>query len=200
MELSYPSYSRLPERGLFTSPRDWRLGKELATTASLLFEQQMWCLGQDIKHEPNLLISYGFTRERPPEGIRGSTMYRSDGFLLWGFGVIAIGRGLGSIGIRRGSFSPTWTHQEVELQELWQVEEFPSFTLPTSHRDNWRAALLLERTFNRLADYEGWVTKVCGADYRRSLLRSAPAKKTLSARSLESAWREILKKYSSCTG
>jgi len=191
----HPSSNRDTRWRLFDSPRHWSLSRELKENASLLFEQQMWCFGQDIKRDPNLLLSYGFSRERPPEG--GSTMYRSDGIFLWGFGIIATAPGLGSISIKRSGFSPTWATDEVSVKSLWEPERFPSFSSPISQRDHWRAALLLERTFAWLAEYEAWISKECGSYYRRSLLQTAPEKRAVPGESMERTWKEILKRYSS---
>lgn len=42
-----------------------------------LFDQQLWCWGQVIRRpEGNLLLAYGMTRQRLPETIKGSSLYR----------------------------------------------------------------------------------------------------------------------------
>ena len=66
--------------------------------AAALLDQQMWCWGCDIRHgEGNVLLQYGFSRWRPPEGTLGSTAYQLEAppsrqVVLWGFGV-GIGTG-----------------------------------------------------------------------------------------------------------
>ena len=71
-----------------------------------LLEQQMWCWGQDIRcPEENLLLRYGFTRVRSPEGISGSSasMLPQDDdhtMTLWGFGLFYAQRSIGGIFIR----------------------------------------------------------------------------------------------------
>lgn len=71
-----------------------------------LLHQQCWNWGRDIvRPEGNLLLEAGFVKQRPPEGIAGSTRYAlrlADGgcWMLWGFGFFyatpELGQGAGS--------------------------------------------------------------------------------------------------------
>src|SRR5689334_2275112 len=82
-----------------------------------LFHQQMWCWGCDIRRpEGNLLLMYGFERERPPEGVHGSSSYflhtpTERGIRLWGFGLFFTQQGQGSLFLQRYGFAPRWRSQ-----------------------------------------------------------------------------------------
>lgn len=184
---------------LFDAVNEFALPPSLEQRAARLLEQQMWCLGHDIRHERNLLLEYGFSRERPPHGVRGSSTYRieKEGLTLslWGFGILAANRGMGTLAIKRHGFTPSWSSQELLTRDVWQAHDLPSLGTPTEKKEQWQAALLLEKTMSFMADYEAWIIKRCGERYRSSVIKRWTQKPLIGGQKMEAGWRELRKSY-----
>jgi hypothetical protein len=94
----------LPERG--------QSGQQRNRIASVLLDQQMWCWGRDIvRSEGNLLLQFGFRKERPPATVSGCTAYILTPFpgcqlILWGFGLFFGLESSGGVFLRRYEFKP----------------------------------------------------------------------------------------------
>ena len=88
---------------------------------TMLFDQQLWCWGQDIRRaEGNALLAYGFTKHRPPEGKHGSTAYewRSSGrnrVVLWGFGFFYGDGDRGGLFLQRYKFAMGTPNRQQQL-------------------------------------------------------------------------------------
>ena len=56
------------------------------------FTKQIYAFGKDILYERNLLLEYGFTKQKPPGDGPGTSQYslteQDDKIILWGFGMI----------------------------------------------------------------------------------------------------------------
>ena len=100
--------------------------RKIGTT---LLDQQLWCWGQDVRRaEGNALLTYGFTKHRPPEGKHGSTAYEWRGagrsrVILWGFGFFYGDGGRGGLFLQRYKFAP---------KQIAAVD----FSLPNGNRSN----------------------------------------------------------------
>lgn len=80
--------------------------------AETLLDQQFWCWGQDVRYPGgNLLLDYGFVRQRPPAGQRGSSAYTlaptpGRHLVLRGFGLSYAADGVGNLFLPRYGFAP----------------------------------------------------------------------------------------------
>jgi hypothetical protein len=153
------------------------LGKEEVKKGTALLHQQMWCWGCDIRRpEGNLLLTYGFTRERPPEGVLGSSAYslhRPDGrgMGLWGFGLFATQEGEGSLFLKRYEFAPRLSSLTTLPTTIWTLAQLPPLRLPQTEEE----ASFLQRLFRDLlleiSRYERRVRETRGEAYREGCLK-----------------------------
>ena len=138
--------------------------------------QQMWCWGQDIKHEEgNLLLSYGFTCKRPPEGEKGSTAYLlkprdQESLMLWGFGLCYARSQMGGMFLKRDCFTPRWMPNSDVLTSTWNRAKFPETSLPQTPEEGRIACTLLASALYWMSSYEQWILSTLGLEYRQSCL------------------------------
>jgi hypothetical protein len=154
----------------------------------LAWRQQFYALGRDILHEEgNLLVRYGLRKRPRGTEDRPFTEYIWNGIAdcgdrrqehlvghdvhLWAFGVYSELRGAGGIFYSRASLRP------------WFVEEPP--TTPLKSHDEWmhwlsdhsqrrlssrpreeESVVFRRQLFVWLSNYERWVLKEIGQDYR----------------------------------
>ncbi|HWL07596.1 MAG TPA: hypothetical protein VNQ76_04265 [Planctomicrobium sp.] len=174
--------------------RGWCYPRPVQRLAERLLTQQIWCFGQDIKSpHGNLLIEYGFQRHRGNSSQRaGSTCYRYDDehrhINLWGFGLFYGERKLGGLYLGRFKFQPQWACVESLAQGIHWPEKLPAFSRP-GQADEWRRAhQLCRRMLNWIADYEAWVIRHSGMDYRRTCLNEWP-RRACDAGQIAACWR-----------
>ncbi len=166
-----------------TSPRQY-LSNAIARRGKALLHQQCWLWGQDIKRlEGNLLLVHGFERLRPPDGLSGSSQYTlslpgNQSVRLWGFGIY-FGSESG-IFLNRFEFIP----REARMADLWQAREMTG--LPRA-----KSLALLTQILRWIGDYEAWVLRMLGAEYRKSCLCGFQGANTTRPDLIPAVWREL---------
>jgi hypothetical protein len=164
--------------------------------ATVLLDQQMWCWGRDVvRGEGNLLLQFGFRKERPPAGVSGCTAYVLTLFpgcqlVLWGFGLFFGLVSCGGMFIRRYGFDPVWTDRPALPGIIWCVEGLPPFRPPQSHHERSCTQRLLAATGRWVASYEQWVLDTVGLEYRWSCLRQWH-KPIIPAERVPEEWQRI---------
>ncbi len=164
--------------------------------AAALLDQQMWCLGQDIRNpEGNVLIRFGFQRHRQTRTLGRTsayvlTPYPSSQLALWGFGQFYGQGSSGGIFLRRYQFTPAWMPHAQLAEIAWDAAGYPSCHPPCSPEERSHTRRLLSCGLRWFAGYEQWVTDTFGPDYRRWCLNSW-RQATVPAESIASAWQEL---------
>jgi hypothetical protein len=167
-----------------------------------LFDQQMWCFGQDIRYpEGNLFLEYGFTRERPPEGINAGSNYIWHGeqhqlLMLWGFGLFYSQQPQGGIFLQRFGFHPHFTSDWQQSQQIWSPRDFSLLTLPCCPEEQRTVQNLLVSCLLWIISYEEWIEHRCGHAYRHECLKNWK-KHVIAADQMTVAWRALAKQYQS---
>lgn len=144
--------------------------------ADSLLNQQFWLWGQDIRRrEDNLLLSYGFTRLRPPADIQGSNRYvlRLDDHrvvVLWGFGFFYGLRDRGGVYISRTHLAPLITPGWEPPADVWQPSDVPPYRSPEGPDDWSRISPLLVDALQWISAYESRILDELGAEYRQACL------------------------------
>lgn len=140
-----------------------------------LLNQQFWLWGQDIRRaEGNALLRHGFTRQRPPAGVRGSSAYTLDlgagrAVTLWGFGFAYRDPAAGSLYVSRFRLAPLLLGTPGNgLSQVWEPTRLPPRRKPTSADDWARAHALLVPALRWVSAYEHWVVAVLGLEYRQA--------------------------------
>ena len=163
---------------------------------TVLLDQQLWCWGQDIcRAEGNALLTYGFTKHRPPEGKHGSTAYEWRGsdrsrVILWGFGFFYGDGDRGGLFLQRYKFAPKQTAGVDFSLPIWKSEQLPELTHPCDVEAWCRVFNLLTQGLTWIGDYEQWIISEYGLDYRQRCT-DAWKKKRIPAHEMAAKWHEL---------
>jgi hypothetical protein len=177
-----------------------RLPLEVRKTGTALFDQQMWCWGQDIRRsEGNLLLAYGLTRLRPPESIKGSSAYHwSDTetrqVILWGFGIAYIQAGVGGLFLKRFGFTPRLLTTVASLNQVWTLDQLPKVRTPRTDEEGRQTLALFAPLLEWISVYEQWIQATCGGAYRQRCL-SAWQRTICPADAIAEEWKRLAMLY-----
>jgi hypothetical protein len=138
-----------------------------------LLHFQCWLWGCDIRRaEGNLLLEYGFSRQRPPVGAAGSSAYllslAPDAVLvLWGFGAFCGDPGTGGVYLKRYEFTPVFVAHLNAHRLPWLPDQLRPVALPAEPGARQRMHRQFVTLIEWIAQYERWVRDSCGLAYRR---------------------------------
>lgn len=160
---------------------DWSDGRVLCALADF----QLWCLGQDIRHpNGNLLLAYGASRVRAPEGSEGSTRYvipaaAPTELLLWGFALVVRESGNRPTVLRRHQRTLRLLPASFCAETVWRPEHLPRGVSPRVEPERIAVHRGLEVLAQQLITYERWLRKQVGAAWRNECHRRMPRAKQL---------------------
>lgn len=157
--------------------RSWRpLPARVQQRGAELLHLQCWLWGCDIRRpEGNLLLEYGFSRQRPPAGAAGSSAYlwttEPDTIIvLWGFGVFCGSPIDGGVYLRRYEFAPRYIPR-IETRRLpWLPNQVRSAVIPPEPAIQRRMRQQFTSLLEWIARYETWVRDSCGLEYRQQCI------------------------------
>jgi len=135
-----------------------------------LLDQQMWFLGRDFQHpDGNLLLRFGFARERPPAEVSGTSRYAiataAGTLVLWGWGAVwRDGHPLALL-LRRHGPGPRLTSALTSLDNVWAHTALVG-TPAQSDAEHARLHTLLADFADWVQHYEQWVRATCGESWR----------------------------------
>jgi hypothetical protein len=109
---------------------------------------------------------------------------------LWGFGIVYLEEGVGSLYLERRKFSPKLLPGSRLDGIAWRASDMPRCRMPRSERERTSAWRLLAGISERLSEYEAWVRDDFGEEYRRACVASWP-KKSASSEGMPEAWMEL---------
>lgn len=182
-------------RSLSKEPRRSALTRRQRHRAARLLDQELWCLGIDItRAEGNLLIDFGFERERPLERDSGSTAYHRERegieLTVWGFGVYASSAD-GGLFIRRYGFRPLYCRTTAPPRVVWAPERLPLLRSPRGTTERQKALRLCDGLTKSLAVYERWLVEAAGVEYRRDCVRRWRKKAVVAGEDMASEWERL---------
>lgn len=172
----------------------------LKKQGTALFNQQMWCWGQDIRRaEGNLLLEYGFTRRRPPEGVVGSSSYvlqtqEQHIVTLWGFGLLYTHTPSEGIFLKRYSFTPRLALNISSPPDAWALDQLPALSLPTNRQKRQVIEQLFASLLSWISVYETWVLHTYGLAYRHQCL-AAWGQVVCPAETMAAQWQHLAGSY-----
>lgn len=158
-----------------------------------MFDQQMWCWGCDIRNSSgNKMIEFGFSKTKTSDDkdvpSQYSIVYKDHLILLWGFGGLIRQSSNNAIFIGRCDFYPKRLESVAEDLIANDSKDIKKYFVKNK-------SLLYEVDYNLLRifydliiDYENWITKRMGIEYRQHTLNSWIKKKVVDAESLILTW------------
>lgn len=164
--------------------------------ASRLLDLQLWCLGQDVRQKPNLLLAYGFTKNRPPEKTPGSSEYAvrlapDMTLTVWGYGVHLARTHQCGLFLRRFGFAPRHTLAGYVPRDCWHVKAWKRARPPRTSAEELDTLDALATLANAFAQYEQWVIERVGMDYRIRNLAQWHRRPIVPADAIASTWDEL---------
>lgn len=151
-------------------------------TASMLFDQQMWCWGCDVRRTSgNLLVLYG-ANKRPSPDPRYRSAYvvplEGDALLhLWGWGLWVACPQRGSFFIGRSRLAMCYLREAILMPDAWQKRDLPLQDWELGHDDCTNARRLLTTALHWIGTYETWLSAQVTPDYRDRVLAKWPERK-----------------------
>lgn len=156
-----------------TTPSWLPLPASIQQRGAELLHLQCWLWGCDIRRpEGNLLLEYGFSRQRPPAGAAGSSAYlwtaETDAIIvLWGFGAFCGSPVDGGVYLKRYEFAPRYVPR-IETRRLpWLPNQVRAAVIPREPDIQQRMGRQFTNLLEWIAQYETWVRDSCGLEYRR---------------------------------
>lgn len=164
---------------------------------NVLLDQQLWFLGQDIRHpDGNALVRFGFERVRPSE-TGGTTCYRlaadaasNQALVVWGFALysgrvgerpddpVRSGRGGAPSGVllfrHAASARLVWPAMRLPLHK---PSELPRLVAPRTPEEQGELRDGLVRLAQQLRHYEEWTRGALGSTHRTRVLATLPRHK-----------------------
>lgn len=174
------------------NPKRWLetlMSKKRLQQATKLMDEQCWCWGTDIRYpDGNLLLTYGFRRERAPSPSVGSNMYSihlssTRLVVLWGWGLFYGDSTLGGIFIGRNGFAPLLTSASTIPSPIYSSSDLPTLRIPASEKEYHLASALVGNALRWIAHYEEWLLPIAGESYRLACLaewRKRPVEQLMS--------------------
>jgi len=162
-----------------------------------LTDQQLWCLGCDVRHPGFPWRDLGWSYQSRPDKTRGcgrlTAALPNGGHLsVWGFGFVATDALHGALWLDRRQFQLHCAGGFDPNRSIWALNEVPAFQKPRTPEQQMYAALLLAELADRMAEHECGVQALLGADYRHRCLQSWNFRRTaLPAGDMASFWRNI---------
>ena len=178
-------------------PHSIYIPKYLQNEWEKLFTKHLYCIGKDIRHKDNLLLQYGFTRQRPPNPDLGSSQYsfteQNDQVILWGFGMMFATKNEGLF-LWRHEFEPKFLKANSLLPNIWDPDQLPQRKIPKTQEEILLMLKLLVKSIKWLENYEIWVLAKCGQSYRNESLHGEYSS-DLHHNRLDEKWHKLSEKF-----
>ena len=164
-----------------------------------LLDIEMWCWGRDIAAVTgNTLLEYGFTRERPPDGVHGSSRYslgleNGSHIVLWGWGVFYSCSSECGVFLRRQRFNPRLIDTGEENATWWAPGDVRGLRLPVDTRECAALQKHLTDLLTWISGYERWIQRTHGTDYRRKCIAARNKATRIKAEDIPRLWENLAK-------
>ncbi len=136
-----------------------------------LTDQQLWCLGCDVRYRPELLQELGWNYHPRPDKYKGcgrlTGMLPDGGHLsMWGFGFLASDTAHGALWLDRKGFRPRRSDGVDTRLQIFTLHDLPLFRAPENTEQSDASLYLLDQLAERLADHEEDTLALLGPGYR----------------------------------
>jgi hypothetical protein len=148
------------------------LPRETRRLGVTLLDQQLWCWGQDVRCQPNLLVAHGFDKAPPPPGTPGPSAYHltlDEGrwVTLWAFGIGYGDPAYGGLFLARYGFAPRLLPDGTPPRQVWKQAQLGARLAGTEAACAAKRQLLAG-ALTWVAGYERWVRVQGHEDHRQA--------------------------------
>ena len=167
-----------------------RLGRQLT-------DQQLWCLGVDVRQKRLPFYEMGLRYQSRPSrdlGCGRLTGLLPDGghLSMWGFGFLAGDATHGALWLDRKGFRPCLARDWDPHRAVWDLRDLPAADPPRSGAEADALLFLLIQLAERLAEYEADALALAGEAARRDAVALWKFRNTaLPVQEVPEAWRRI---------
>ncbi len=172
---------------------------ETQRLAVRLFDQQMWCWGQDVIgfEGSNLLLEYGCTRVPSPDGKDRSRyeFYESENsVILWGFALWYTHTSIGSLLLKRHDFRPRVNLTSTTTPAIWRLIEPMPAQYPITELERSAAVTLSVEVLRFISQYEAWVVERAGLAHRQRVIGAYPDRRKgyIPAEDMAATWTRLV--------
>lgn len=162
-----------------------------------LTDQQLWCMGCDVRERPDLLAGLGWMYHPRPDKTSGcgrlTGMLPDGGHLsVWGFGFLARDVPHGVLWLDRKGFRPCRAGDIDVALPIFGKTDLPVFRAPENADEADAALFLLGQLAERMADYEEDVLVLRGVEARRrSVFQWKFRCSALDVEEMPGLWRRV---------
>lgn len=152
-----------------------RFDYKTLTLGRHLTDQQLWCLGWDVRARPDALSGLGWTYHSRPDKSKGcgrlTGMLPDGGHLsMWGFGFLACDHTHGALWLDRKGFRPRRADDVETSLPMFVQSDLPLFRAPENADQADAALFLLGQLAERMADHEEDILALVGKEYRQACI------------------------------
>ncbi len=162
-----------------------------------LTDQQLWCLGCDVRHPEFPWRELGWRYLSRPDKTRGcgrlTAALPNGGHLsVWGFGFVATDASHGALWLDRRQFQLHCAGGFDPNRSIWALNEVPDFQRPKTLDQQMSAAFLLAELADRMVEHERDVQALLGPAHRKHCIQNWNFRRTaLPAGDMASFWSKI---------
>ncbi|GEM_PF-1244024 len=167
-----------------------RLGRRLT-------DQQLWCMGCDLRTAHFPLKELGWTLHARPDKSRGCArltgMLPDGGHLsIWGFGFLARDLTHGAMWLERKGFRPRRRDDWDPTVPMFELKELPLFRSPEDEDQSDAILFLLIQLAERLADHEEDCNAILGKEHRARCIQQWKFRcSALAPEDMPQLWRQL---------
>jgi len=174
-----------------------RFDYKTLTLGRRLTDQQLWCLGCDVRAQREKLPELGWTYQPRPNKNKGCGrligMLPDGGDLsMWGFGFMAQDLTHNVLWLDRQGFRPRRKEDINPALPIFGPSDLPKFRAPENEDQADDVLFLLGQLAERLADHEEDTLSLLGTDYRRRCIAEWKFRcSALELIDVPALWRQI---------
>lgn len=163
----------------------------------LLTDQQLWCLGCDVRNPTCVIERFGWTYEARADKTKGcgrllGQLSKGGHLSMWGFGFMAFDTAHGALWLDRRGFRPRGNATVDPKLPIVRSKDLPPFRTPETADQANALLFMLGQLAERMEQHEHDILTFLGAEYRRRCLAQWKFNRTaLDPGDIPKAWGKI---------
>ncbi|MDF3129689.1 hypothetical protein P0Y35_10830 [Kiritimatiellaeota bacterium B1221] len=174
-----------------------RFDYEILRLGRLLTDQQLWCLGCDVRARRCDLKRLGWDYHPRPDKTKGcgrliGTLPLGGQLSMWGFGFMATDTVHGTLWLDRKGFRPRLNPAADPRLPIFGMNDLPLFRTPETADQSHALLFLLAQLAERMEQHEQDILSTLGVEYRQRCLSKWQCKRTaLEPEEVPKNWQKM---------